>query len=107
MFHIIAFAERQFSELPPDQPMTKFDPAYGYVKLLRAQFSDQEMQLMALNAAFGAGFPKLKHFIERYALLNNAAQVDILELGLDLIFEKSAFGLWESDRPKFLRQVVQ
>ncbi len=99
VYHIISFAERQFSEIPPDMPMSKTDPSYSYIQLLRAQLSDSEMQLMAFNAAFGAGNPKLKKYIERYALFNNMADVDITELRLPSLFEPTAFGLLLEDRP--------
>lgn len=99
VYHIISFAERQFSEIPLDMPMSKTDPSYSYIQLLRAQLSDSEMQLMAFNAAFGAGNPKLKRYIERYALFNNMADVDITELRLPSLFEPTAFGLILEDRP--------
>lgn len=99
VYHILSFAERQFSEIPPDMPMLKTDPSYSYIQLLRAQLSDSEMQLIAFNAAYGAGDPKLKRYIERYALFNNMLDVDIVELGLPLLFEPTAFGLVLEDRP--------
>ncbi len=103
VFHIISFAQRQFSEVPDNQPMKKDDPAYSYVQLLRAQLSNEEMILMAANALYGAGNPKLKHFIERYALLNNMEETDIISLSLPSYFELSAFGLLDDDRPELVR----
>lgn len=100
VYHIIAYAERQFSEIPKTSPMTKDDPSYSYVQLLRAQLSDSEMQLMAFNALYGAGNPKLRLYIERYALLNNMADVDIIEFGLPDEFDHHAFGLLIDDRPE-------
>lgn len=99
VYHIISFAERQFAEIPSDMPMSKDDPSYSYIQLLRAQLSDSEMQLMAYNAAYGAGNPKLKRYIERYALFNNMSDDDITELALPSIFNVTAFGLLVEDRP--------
>lgn len=99
VFHVIAFSERQFSNIDSASAMTKSDPSYSYIKLLRAQFSDNEMRLMAINAAYGDGYPKLKHYIERYALLNNIDCEDIESLKLREIFEDQAFGMTPEDRP--------
>lgn len=104
VYHIIAYAERQFSEIEEDQLMVKTDPSYRYVQLLRAQLSDSEMELMAFNALYGAGYPKLKRYIERYALFNNIPEVDIVEFRLPDLFEHTAFGLIDSDRPEIVRQ---
>lgn len=104
VYHIIAFAERQFSEIAPNAPMEKADPSYNYIQLLRAQFSDEEMQLMAFNGLYGAGNPKLKHYIERYALFNNMPEVDIVHFDLPDVFLPSAFGLLVSDRPGVVRE---
>jgi hypothetical protein len=100
VYHIIAYTERQFSEIPKTSPMTKDDPSYSYIQLLRAQLSDSEMQLMAFNALYGAGNPKLKLYIERYALFNNMPEVDIIEFELPRVFNHAAFGLLPSDRPE-------
>lgn len=98
VFHIIDFAQRQFSEVAHTDAMIKTDPAYEYIKILRAQFSDSEMKLLAMNALYGNGFPKMKMFIERYALLNNMPMEDILELGIENEFETTAFGILAEDR---------
>jgi len=97
-YHIIAFAERQFSDRAPDEAMAKSDPSYGYVRLLRAQLSDSELQLMALNALYGEGNPKLKHYIERYALLHNMADIDAITLVPSGSFAPTAWGIDEADR---------
>lgn len=104
VYHVIAYAERQFAEVSTSEPMTKDDPSYGYVRLLRAQLSDSEMQLMAFNAIYGAGNPKLRRLIERYALFNNMPEVDIVEFRLPDELDHSAFGLLLDDQPKVVRE---
>jgi len=104
VFHIIAYAERQFAEVQPDAPMNKLDPAYSYIQLLRSQFSDSEMLLMAFNAIYGAGYPKLKGYIERYALFNNMPDADIITFDLPDKFNHDAFGLLLDDRPRVVRE---
>lgn len=103
VYHIIAYADRQFSNTAADQPMKKDDPSYGYVQLLRAQFSDEEMQLMAFNSLYGGGYPKLKNYVERYALFNNMPDADIITFDLPGLFAHSAFGLLATDRPAVVR----
>jgi hypothetical protein len=104
VYHIIAYAERQFAQVPSGAPMSKLDAAYSYIQLLRAQFSDSEMLLMAFNALYGAGNPKLKSYIERYALFNNMPDADIITFGLPDEFDDAAFGLLLEDRPMIVRE---
>jgi hypothetical protein len=98
-YHIIAFAQRQFSELEESEAMSKDDPSYGYIQLLRAQISDEELQLIAFNSLYGRGYPKLKLLIERFALFNNMPDVDIETFCLPDEFKLTAFGLLKEDRP--------
>lgn len=97
-YHIVAYADRQFSKIPTSEPMTKADSAYQYVRLLRAQMSDAELLLMALNCAFGPGHDKFKPLVERYALLHNINQSDMAQFGLTDLFAATAFGLELKDR---------
>lgn len=97
-YHIVAYAERQFSRLPANAQMTKEDPAYKYVRLLRAQLSDSEQLLIALNCAFGEGHEKFKPLVERFALLHNINFVIRESFGLDSLLEPAAFGLTPEDR---------
>jgi hypothetical protein len=92
-YHIIAYADRQFSTTKPSQPMSGSDPAYQYVRLLRAQMSDSELLLIALNCAYAEGREKFKPLVERYALLHNMRSEDIEDFGLEALFEASAFGV--------------
>ncbi|HEY7811134.1 MAG TPA: putative phage abortive infection protein [Allosphingosinicella sp.] len=96
-YHIIAYADRELSETEPDEPMTKNDPAYQNVRLLRAQMSDQELLLIALNCAFGNGVEKFKPLLERYAFLHNMNPLDIEQFGLRALFEARAFGFSPED----------
>ena len=97
-YHIVAFAQRQFSELNENEPMTKSDPAYQYLRLLRAQLSDSELAIIGLNCAYGEGHEKFKPLVERYALLHNINPRLRDEFQLDPLFEPSAFGLLPEDR---------
>lgn len=104
-YHIITFAQRQFSLLSPSEKMTKDDPAYQYVRLLRAQMSNEELLLLALNCAFGRGKEKFKPLVERYALLHNMSPNDVAAFRLNDVFETEAFGLGPSDRTEVLSEV--
>lgn len=97
-YHIVAFADRQFSETPPDQPMVKSDLAYQYLRLLRAQISNAELLLIALNCVHGEGRAKFKPLVERYALLHNMLPDDIAAFRLTTLFADTAFGLTPEDR---------
>ncbi|MDQ7814142.1 putative phage abortive infection protein [Brevundimonas sp.] len=90
-YHIVAYADRQFGD--PALSGTKANPAYPYVRLLRAQVSDSELLLIALNCVVGEGHAKFKALVERYALLHNMAEADIELFGLRDSFDPKAFGL--------------
>lgn len=97
-YHIISFANRQLSQVPDNSPMHKNDPAYQYVRLLRAQMADSELLLVALNCAYGEGREKFKPLVERYALLHNMNPDDIRSFALRDLFEATAFGLLPADQ---------
>lgn len=97
-YHIVSYADRQFTRTDAATAMTKADPAYQYVRLLRAQMSDSELVLVALNCAFGPGHEKFKPLVERYALLHNMNPSDRSLFGLDDLFEPTAFGITPEDR---------
>lgn len=97
-YHIVSYANRQFSKIPACEPMNKDDPAYQQVRLLRAQMSDSELVLVALNCAFGPGHEKFKPLVERFALLHNMNPSDRTLFGLDDLFEPTAFGITAQDR---------
>lgn len=97
-YHIVSFADRQMSLIQSDDPMEKTDPAYQYVRLLRAQMSDSELLLVALNCAYSEGREKFKPLVERYALLHNMNPNHISIFGLGDLFEPTAFGVLSADR---------
>ncbi len=90
-YHIVAYADRQFGD--PTLFGTKANPAYPYVRLLRAQVSDSELLLIALNCLVGEGHAKFKVLVEGYALLHNMAEEDIDIFALREGFDAKAFGL--------------
>ena len=90
-YHIIAYADRQFGE--PALIGTKANPAYPYVRLLRAQLSESELVLIALNCLEGEGHAKFKALVEGYGLLHNMESADIDLFGLRGRFDAKAFGL--------------
>lgn len=68
---------------------------YHYLRLLRAQLSNSEQALIALNCLYGEGRWKFKAWVNQFALLHNLDQTDRDRLGLDDDggFDPSAFGL--------------
>lgn len=90
-YHIVAYADRQFGD--PKLKGTKVNPAYPYVRLLRAQLSESELVLIALNCLEGEGHAKFKPLVEDYGLLHNMAAEDIDLFGLRGRFNATAFGL--------------
>ncbi|MEQ7155663.1 putative phage abortive infection protein [Brevundimonas aurifodinae] len=79
-YHIIKFARDNFG---PD--------AYEYVRLLRAQLSNAEITLIALNCAHGEGREKFLKWVETYSLLHNIDPSDRVQYKLDLYFRPKAF----------------
>lgn len=92
-YHIIRFVDERFSnELR----------RYEYVRLLRGQMSNPEVELIALNSAYGKGSPKMANYVVRYALLHSLPQGTIDELQLEDSFGDGAFDTsrWEALRQK-------
>ena len=86
-YHIVGFASANF-----DNDRDRYD----YVRLLRAQLSNAELELIALNSAYGAGNPHMKAHVERYALLHSLPEDTIARLRLRSLFSETAFdsGRW-------------
>jgi hypothetical protein len=101
-YHIIAYADRELSELGPEELMTKADPAYQNVRLLRAQMSDEELLLIALNCSYGNGIEKFKPLLERYAFLHNMNPHHVEEFSIRSLFEPTAFGFTPEDTDRDL-----
>lgn len=70
---------------------------YEYLRLLRAQWSNSEQVLIALNCIYGEGREKFKILVERYSLLHNIDMDDRNSLKLDDLFAPSAFGRAPAD----------
>jgi hypothetical protein len=62
-----------------------------YIRMLRATLSNPEIVLLALNAWHG-NYPKMRVFIERYALLHNITATDAVSRRIHNSFDESAFG---------------
>lgn len=79
-YHILKFVDERFG---PD--------AYHYARLLRAQWSNNEQILIALNCAFGEGSVRFKPLIEKYAMLHNLHESDIERMNMRAYFLSGAF----------------
>ncbi|MEG8041306.1 putative phage abortive infection protein [Sphingomonas sp. LR59] len=79
-YSIIQFADTKFGK-----------DAYEYVRILRAQLSDSEQLIIALNCLFGHGQGSFKQFTEKFALLNNVSKERIEIYELRERFSDSAF----------------
>jgi hypothetical protein len=79
-YHIVKFASDNFGR-----------DAYSYVRLLRAQLSNSELILIALNCAHGEGKEKFLKFAERYSLFHNINPGDRLMHSFDEYFRPKAF----------------
>lgn len=80
-YHIVGFADENF----------RFSRAYKMVRLLRAQLSNAEIVLIALNCAYAGGRGQFKTWVEKYSLLHNVDEEDRVYFELDRLFKKSAF----------------
>jgi len=68
------------------------DKRHFYVKILRAQLSNAEVAMLYYNGISPYGAIKLKPLIERYGLLKNLNDADILNDELKSRYHISAFG---------------
>lgn len=98
-YNIIRFAEELFGVDPTlsgaDQ---RRNGSYPYVRLLRAQLSDDELLLIALNALHDADGKDFYDLIHRYGFLNNMAPEDIKRFDFTTRFRPDAFG-WPAASP--------
>ncbi|KQM38799.1 putative phage abortive infection protein [Sphingomonas sp. Leaf10] len=97
-YHIVALIDRQFPQKEGAIVVDKGSQAYQYIRLLRAQLSDAELLLIALNCVVGKGYGKFRPLVEKYALLHNLPYKDRRDFGLNEFFVKTAFGLDKEDR---------
>lgn len=82
-YHVILFADGNFETAEN----------YRYVRWVRAQMSNSEQTLLALNCLYGEGNKKFKGLVEFHALLHNIHPNERRTLNLDLQFEPTAFDL--------------
>lgn len=75
-YHILLFVEERFQDP---------DVAYGYARMLRAELSDAEQLLIALNGLYfdGDDEGKMKRLIETFALLHNIREGSKEAFGLN------------------------
>lgn len=86
-YHLVRFADDRFN----------FDSAYEYVRILRAQLSNAELVLIALNCAYGEGREKFLTLVQKFALLHNINPSDRERYKLDELLGSEAFDLARSD----------
>jgi len=79
-YHIMLFAKENFGR-----------HSYKYVRLLRAQLSNAEIVIIALNCAYGEGREKMAPLVERYSLLHNMDRVNRARFQLNQYFKDRAF----------------
>lgn len=92
-YHIIRFAEDLFGvDATLRGPDQRLNGSYPYVRLLRAQLSDDELLLIALNAMHDADGKEFCDLIHRYGFLNNMAPADIERFKFAEYFGQDAFG---------------
>lgn len=93
-YHIIRFAEGLFGFDPKAMGADKRkNGAYLYVRLLRAQLSDDDLLLIALNALHDPDGAEFKVLLDRYGLLDNMRMDDRTMFGFDKAFTGDEFGL--------------
>lgn len=80
-YHAVLYADERFNKAE----------AYKLIRLLRAQLSDAEITLIALNCAFGEGRGEFKKLVEKYCLLHNISQLSRDRFELDSYFKPTAF----------------
>lgn len=96
-YHIIALIDRNLPQ-NGEGHVEKDSQAYQLIRLLRAQMTDSELLLLAMNCAVGSGYGKLMPLVEKYAILHNIPEGDKKLFRLDEFFAASAFGLSKTDR---------
>jgi hypothetical protein len=81
LYNIVAFIEKSYVE-----------NKNFYAKILRAQLSDAEVAILFYNGLAKHGVKKFKPLIEKYGLLKNVNDRDIVDPKLKDRYEASAFG---------------
>lgn len=96
-YHLVALIDRNNFE--QKATVTERD-SHGYqlIRLLRAQMTDSELVLIALNCIVGSGYAKFRPLAEKYALLHNLTEEDKKLFRIDEFFRSTAFGLSKVDQ---------
>lgn len=81
-YHIIKYIDDNISDQRE---------AYGYLRILRAQWAEAEQSLIALNSIFGSGVDKFQPLLNKYALLHGMSLSVRGNFNLDNLFKKGAF----------------
>jgi len=93
-YHIIVFAEDLFGvDVEAKGAAKRNNGSYPYVRLLRAQLSDDELLLIALNSLCDPDGEEFKTLLDRYGLLDNMKLEDRRQFRLEEIFRGDEFGL--------------
>lgn len=85
-YHIVKFI---------DENVDNKREAYEYLRILRAQWSEAEQVLIAVNCAFGRGRGKFASLLKKYALLHNISDDAKHILHLEGAFGETAFNFSE------------
>ena len=85
LYNIIAFIEN-----------SDVNNKYFYAKILRAQLSDAEAAMLFYNGLAKHGEKKFKPLIEKYGLLKNVNDRDVVDLELRDRYKAAAFGRSDS-----------
>lgn len=80
LYHIVRFIDK-----------SQVENKYFYIQILRANLSEGEIALLALNCNYGEGREKFKDLVERYALLHNLTEIEVKYWKLKSKFAKGAF----------------
>lgn len=80
-YHVVRFLDDRFQDAV----------AYEYVRILRAQLSNAEIVLIALNCWYGEGAEKFAPLAAKYALFHNMNEVDRELFSFDEHFPARAF----------------
>lgn len=96
-YHLVALIDRDLPQ-KTEKAVDKGSHGYQLIRLLRAQMTDSELVVVAMNCVVGSGYAKFRPLVEKYALLHNLRAEDRKLFRIDEFFRSTAFGLSEDDR---------
>lgn len=96
LFNLIKRIEEHFDHLKRDEDYSDAfeldQKAYEYVRLLRAQISEAELIIIAMNGLYHpAGSDHFEPLIYKFALLNNLSDSAQIQYGLKQLYKEAAF----------------